>query len=75
MAMGRKVMALNVLRADDILGVNTRQHLAQAATRSCRRRIQDHWMTEGVTIVDPAQHLHRRPGHDRPRHGDLTRSR
>ena len=30
MAMGRKVLALNVLEPDDILGVNTRQHLAQA---------------------------------------------
>jgi bifunctional UDP-N-acetylglucosamine pyrophosphorylase/glucosamine-1-phosphate N-acetyltransferase len=51
-AMGRRVMALNVLRPDDILGVNTRQHLAQAAT-VMQARIQDHWMTEGVTIVDP----------------------
>ena len=51
-AMGKKVMALNVLRADDILGVNTRQHLAHAAT-VMQARIQDHWMTEGVTIVDP----------------------
>lgn len=51
-AMGRKVMALNVLRPDDILGVNTRQHLAQAAA-VMQARIQDHWMTEGVTIVDP----------------------
>ena len=51
-AMGRKVMALNVLRGDDILGVNTRQHLAHAAT-VMQGRIQDHWMTEGVTIVDP----------------------
>ena len=41
-----------MLRADDILGVNTRQHLAQAAT-VMQARIQDHWMTEGVTIVDP----------------------
>ncbi|MGA8347208.1 MAG: NTP transferase domain-containing protein [Isosphaeraceae bacterium] len=52
LAMGQKVMALNVLRADDILGINTRQHLAQAAT-VMQARIQDHWMTEGVTIVDP----------------------
>ena len=36
MAMGRKVLALNVLQPDDILGVNTRQHLAQADRRSCR---------------------------------------
>jgi bifunctional UDP-N-acetylglucosamine pyrophosphorylase/glucosamine-1-phosphate N-acetyltransferase len=52
MAMGRKVVALNVLRADDVLGVNTRQHLAQAEA-IMQARIQDHWMTEGVTIVDP----------------------
>jgi bifunctional UDP-N-acetylglucosamine pyrophosphorylase/glucosamine-1-phosphate N-acetyltransferase len=52
MAMGRKVIAQNVLQADDILGVNTRQHLALAA-EVMQRRIQDHWMTEGVTIVDP----------------------
>jgi bifunctional UDP-N-acetylglucosamine pyrophosphorylase / glucosamine-1-phosphate N-acetyltransferase len=50
--MGRKVMALNVLRADDVLGVNTRQHLAQAGA-VMQSRIQDHWMTEGVSIVDP----------------------
>ena len=50
--MGRKVVALNVLRADDVLGVNTRQHLAQAEA-IMQARIQDHWMTEGVTIVDP----------------------
>jgi bifunctional UDP-N-acetylglucosamine pyrophosphorylase/glucosamine-1-phosphate N-acetyltransferase len=52
LAMGQKVMALNVLRSDDILGVNTRQHLAQAAS-VMQARIQDYWMTEGVTIVDP----------------------
>ncbi|WP_165226650.1 bifunctional UDP-N-acetylglucosamine diphosphorylase/glucosamine-1-phosphate N-acetyltransferase GlmU [Aquisphaera insulae] len=51
-AMGEKVIALNVLRGDDILGVNTRQHLAQA-DKVMQGRIQDHWMTEGVTIVDP----------------------
>ena len=51
-SMGRKVVALNVLRADDVLGINTRQHLAQAEA-IMQARIQDHWMTEGVTIVDP----------------------
>ncbi|WP_337173480.1 NTP transferase domain-containing protein [Paludisphaera sp.] len=49
---GGKVLALNVLSADDILGVNTRQHLAQAGA-IMQARIQDHWMTEGVSIVDP----------------------
>jgi bifunctional UDP-N-acetylglucosamine pyrophosphorylase / glucosamine-1-phosphate N-acetyltransferase len=52
MRMGAKVVALNVLRADDVLGVNTRQHLALAGA-IMQARIQDHWMTEGVTIVDP----------------------
>jgi bifunctional UDP-N-acetylglucosamine pyrophosphorylase/glucosamine-1-phosphate N-acetyltransferase len=52
MMMGRKVVALTVLRADDVLGVNTRQHLALAGA-IMQARIQDHWMTEGVTIVDP----------------------
>jgi bifunctional UDP-N-acetylglucosamine pyrophosphorylase/glucosamine-1-phosphate N-acetyltransferase len=51
-AMSRKVVALAVLEPDDILGVNTRQHLAEAHALM-QRRIQDHWMTEGVSIVDP----------------------
>jgi bifunctional UDP-N-acetylglucosamine pyrophosphorylase / glucosamine-1-phosphate N-acetyltransferase len=51
-AMGRKVVALAVLEPDDILGVNTRQHLAQAHA-IMQERIQDQWMTEGVSIVDP----------------------
>ncbi len=51
-SMGRKVLATNVLEADDVLGVNTRQHLAQASA-IMQARIQDHWMTEGVSIVDP----------------------
>jgi bifunctional UDP-N-acetylglucosamine pyrophosphorylase / glucosamine-1-phosphate N-acetyltransferase len=51
-SLGRKVVALTVLEPDDILGVNTRQHLAQAHA-IMQGRIQDRWMTEGVSIVDP----------------------
>jgi bifunctional UDP-N-acetylglucosamine pyrophosphorylase/glucosamine-1-phosphate N-acetyltransferase len=51
-SMGRKVVALSVLEPDDILGVNTRQHLAQAHA-IMQGRLQDRWMTEGVSIVDP----------------------
>lgn len=51
-SMKRKVLALPALQADDVLGVNTRQHLAEAH-ELMQKRIQDHWMTEGVTIVDP----------------------
>lgn len=52
MAQGEKVAALHLLTADDALGVNTRQHLAQAEA-IMQRRINDHWMTEGVTLIDP----------------------
>jgi bifunctional UDP-N-acetylglucosamine pyrophosphorylase / glucosamine-1-phosphate N-acetyltransferase len=51
-AMGRKVLALPVLDPDDILGINTRQHLAQA-NAIMQARIADRHMTQGVTIVDP----------------------
>ena len=51
-SLGRKVLALDVLEADDILGVNTRQHLAQVH-EIMQRRIQEHWMNEGVSVVDP----------------------
>jgi bifunctional UDP-N-acetylglucosamine pyrophosphorylase / glucosamine-1-phosphate N-acetyltransferase len=50
--MGRKVVAKAVLEPDDILGVNTRQHLAQADA-IMQRRILDRLMTEGVTVVAP----------------------
>ena len=51
-AMGRKVKAIRVLEADDILGINTRHHLAQA-TAIMRSRIIEHLLQDGVTVVDP----------------------
>ena len=51
-SMGRKVVALACLEPDDILGVNTRQHLAQAHA-ILQSRIQDRLMDQGVSIVDP----------------------
>jgi bifunctional UDP-N-acetylglucosamine pyrophosphorylase/glucosamine-1-phosphate N-acetyltransferase len=50
--MGHRVTALPCLTQDDILGVNTRQHLAEAHA-IMQRRIQERWMAEGVSIVDP----------------------
>ena len=50
--MGRKVTALPCLEPDDILGVNTRQHLARAHALM-QSRIQNRLMDEGVSIVDP----------------------
>ena len=49
---GRRVTALTVEDTDEILGVNTRVHLAEV-TRVLQRRINEHWMLEGVTMVDP----------------------
>ena len=34
------------------IGINTRNHLAEAMA-ILRRRINQHWMLEGVTLVDP----------------------
>ena len=50
--MGRKVTALACLEPDDILGVNTREHLAQAHAL-LQGRIQGRLMDAGVSIVDP----------------------
>jgi bifunctional UDP-N-acetylglucosamine pyrophosphorylase/glucosamine-1-phosphate N-acetyltransferase len=50
--MGRKVIALAVLEPDDILGVNTKQHLSQAHV-IMQARIADRLMTAGVSVVDP----------------------
>lgn len=49
---GLKVTAIPALCGEDILGVNTRQHLAQAQA-IMQMRILDQLMTDGVTIVDP----------------------
>jgi bifunctional UDP-N-acetylglucosamine pyrophosphorylase/glucosamine-1-phosphate N-acetyltransferase len=38
---------------DEIIGINTRVHLAEAE-RILRERINRHWMEAGVTMVDPA---------------------
>ncbi len=50
---GRPAAAVNTEDADEIIGINTRVHLAEAE-RALQRRINQRWMLEGVTIVDPA---------------------
>ena len=49
----KTVKAISVSEASEAMGINTRQHLAEA-TQFLRKRINDHWMADGVTIVDPA---------------------
>jgi bifunctional UDP-N-acetylglucosamine pyrophosphorylase/glucosamine-1-phosphate N-acetyltransferase len=50
--MGRKVVAVRALTAEDVLGVNSRAHLAEAHALM-QGRIQTSLMEDGVTIVDP----------------------
>ena len=48
-----KVEAVQLAGAEEALGVNTRAELVQAMDLM-RKRIANHWLDAGVTIVDPA---------------------
>lgn len=50
---GRPVGAVVLENADEGLGVNTRQQLAEAE-QVVRRHIRERWLDAGVTMVDPA---------------------
>ena len=52
-SQGHRVMALHVEDATEMLGINTRVHLAEAET-IVRQRINRRWMEAGVTLLDPA---------------------
>ena len=46
------VASMGVEDPDEVIGINNRQHLAQAEA-ALRRRINREWMLAGVTLVDP----------------------
>jgi len=50
---GLRVEAAIAEDEEELLGINTRVHLAEAE-RIMRRRINERWMLSGVTMVDPA---------------------
>jgi bifunctional UDP-N-acetylglucosamine pyrophosphorylase/glucosamine-1-phosphate N-acetyltransferase len=50
---GHQVIGVEAVDPDETHGVNDRAQLA-TAEHELRRRINDHWMRAGVTIVDPA---------------------
>lgn len=52
-AEGRKVETIAAQDPCEVLGINNRLHLAEAAA-AFRERINRQWMLSGVTIVDPA---------------------
>ena len=49
---GERVDAVVAADPAELLGVNTRVHLAQAEA-ALRERLRSHWMLAGVTLVDP----------------------
>jgi bifunctional UDP-N-acetylglucosamine pyrophosphorylase / glucosamine-1-phosphate N-acetyltransferase len=51
---GMDILASEVASPSEALGINTRQHLAEAET-ALRQRINVEWMLNGVTMVDPTQ--------------------
>ncbi len=50
---GEKVVTYCTANSHEALGINSRGQLAEAEG-IVRKRILEHWMAEGVTIVDPA---------------------
>ena len=51
LAQKATILALKAA-AEDVAGINTRAELA-AASKTMRRRINEHWMLAGVTLQDP----------------------
>lgn len=49
---GERVGWVEAEQDDEIIGINTRQHLAEAQN-AAQRRINRRWMLAGVTILDP----------------------
>jgi len=52
-AEGAEVEGREVMDEDEVIGINTREHLAQAEA-ALRRQINHRWMLAGVTLQDPA---------------------
>jgi bifunctional UDP-N-acetylglucosamine pyrophosphorylase/glucosamine-1-phosphate N-acetyltransferase len=52
-AEGGQVASVTLDDEDEVVGINNRVQLAGAAP-ALRRRINTHWMLEGVTLADPA---------------------
>ncbi len=50
---GGEIVCVECQDVDEVIGINTREHLAQAEA-ALQRRINRRWMLAGVTLVDPA---------------------
>ena len=49
---GQQVVTVALEDPDEAIGVNTREHLAEAEA-ALRKRVNRHWMSDGVTLIDP----------------------
>ncbi len=52
-AAGHTIHTLTIEDPDEVIGINTRLHLAQAEAL-LRQRINRQWMLSGVTMIDPS---------------------
>jgi bifunctional UDP-N-acetylglucosamine pyrophosphorylase/glucosamine-1-phosphate N-acetyltransferase len=52
-ADGHAIHTLTISDPNEVIGINTRLHLAQAEAL-LRQRINQHWMLSGVTMIDPS---------------------
>jgi len=52
-AAGMMVAVVTTDDPDEVIGINTREHMAEAEA-ALRRRTNRHWMLAGVTLQDPA---------------------
>jgi bifunctional UDP-N-acetylglucosamine pyrophosphorylase/glucosamine-1-phosphate N-acetyltransferase len=50
---GAAVEIVSLQDPDEAIGINTLEHLAEAEA-AARRRINRHWMSQGVRMIDPA---------------------
>jgi bifunctional UDP-N-acetylglucosamine pyrophosphorylase/glucosamine-1-phosphate N-acetyltransferase len=50
---GLEVASVQIEEESELIGINTRVHLAEAET-ALHIQITQHWMVEGVTMLDPA---------------------
>jgi bifunctional UDP-N-acetylglucosamine pyrophosphorylase/glucosamine-1-phosphate N-acetyltransferase len=49
---GASIQAMTLEESEETIGINTREHLAQAVA-VLRARVNRNWMLDGVTLVDP----------------------
>ena len=52
-SQGEKIAWVTTGDPDEVIGINTQAHLAEAESVA-RRRLGEHWMDQGVTLQDPS---------------------